>query len=61
VERRLQSTSVVQAVAVLLIATGRIALKTPSILRRRAEDRRRIEAARTKHTVDGMTSGIPTR
>ena len=60
VERRLQSASIIQAIAVLALATVRIAVKTPAILRRRTEDRRRIEAARTKHLVDRVTSGFPT-
>ena len=60
VERRLQSASAAQAIAVLVLATVRVAVKTPAILRRRAEDRRRIEAARTKHLSNRTTSGLPT-
>ena len=59
VERRLQTTSGPQALAVLLLATARIAIKAPAILRRRAEDRRRIEAARAKHAVHRTTSAVP--
>ena len=60
VERRLQSASVAQTIAVLVLATCGIALKAPAILRRRAEDRRRIEAARTKHLGEGWASSLPT-
>ena len=60
VERRLQGTSKSYALLVLLLAAGRIALQAPAILRRRAEDGRRIEAARTKHLMDRVTSGFPT-
>ena len=51
VERRLQSTSGLKAIAVLLLATARITVMVPAILRRRAEDRRRIEAVRARRTA----------
>jgi GT2 family glycosyltransferase len=49
VERRLRSSSKLMALAVLALASARIMFMMPAILRRRAEDRRRIDAVRARH------------
>jgi GT2 family glycosyltransferase len=48
VERRLRSGSAVQRAGILLIAAARVLVKSPAIFRRRADDRRRIAAARAR-------------
>lgn len=50
VERRLRGPSLAQNVIILLLATGHVLIKTPAILRRRAEDRRLIDRARARRT-----------
>ena len=60
VERRLRGGSAIRMAAILLLAVGRVVVKTPAILRRRAEHGRLIATARARrseqltHSSDGV-------